>query len=88
MDDLQFYILFNSIQLYQDKGCVIMKGYMQWNPVYDLKDSSLKRGSNLESLDQQDCAFLSELLGLYGNNNFPNDWQPYLFGYKMGFSSL
>ena len=33
-------------QLYQDDDRMIMKGYVQWNPVYSRGDSRLKRGSN------------------------------------------
>ena len=32
MDDLQFYVLFNSILANKDDGRMIMKGYVQWNP--------------------------------------------------------
>ena len=46
MDDLPFYIIFNSIQLYQDDGRRIMVGYTQQNAVYIWKDSHHKRGSN------------------------------------------
>ena len=46
MDDLRFYVLFNSMscdfmsyltacQSYQDDSWVVMKGYEQWNPIYD-----------------------------------------------------
>ena len=34
-------------QSYQDDRWVIMKGCVQWNPVYDGKDLRLRRGSNL-----------------------------------------
>ena len=49
MDDLPFYILFNSIsqiQSYQDDRWVIMKGCVQQNPVYGWKYFHLKRVSN------------------------------------------
>ena len=34
MDDLQFYILFNSISVNQDDDGLIVKGCVQWNPVF------------------------------------------------------
>ena len=34
MDDLQFKSLSTVFQLYQDNGGMIMKGCVQWNPVY------------------------------------------------------
>ena len=39
-------------QSYQDDGRMIMKGCVQWNPVYDRKDLRLRRGSNPGPLDQ------------------------------------
>ena len=36
IDDLRFYVLFNSISvIYQHDGLVIMKGCVQWNPLYN-----------------------------------------------------
>ena len=40
---------------------MIMKGCVQWNPVYDWKDSRLKRGSSPGPLDQQASASSAEL---------------------------
>ena len=37
MDDLRFYVLFNSIS-YQDDVWTIMKGCVQWNSVYGRED--------------------------------------------------
>ena len=34
MDDLQFYILFNSISVISGPWVEIMKGCMKWNPVF------------------------------------------------------
>ena len=34
IDDLRFYVLFNSISVNQDDGRMIMKSCVQWNPVY------------------------------------------------------
>ena len=34
LDDLQFYILFNSISVISDNGQMIMKGCVHWNPIY------------------------------------------------------
>ena len=39
-------------QSYQDNGLMIMKGCVQWNPIYDWKDPRLRRGSNSRPLDQ------------------------------------
>ena len=39
-------------QSYQDDGRMIMKGCVQWNPVYNSKDPRLRRGSNSRPLDQ------------------------------------
>ena len=64
MDDLQFYVLFNSISMIRDDGCVIMKGRVQCNPVYFWKDSRLKQGSNIGPLDQQASAYFTEIPGL------------------------
>ena len=41
MDDLRFYVLFNSISVSQDDGRLIMKGCVQW-----LRRFHLERGSN------------------------------------------
>ena len=38
IDELQCDILVNHIQSYQDDWHMLMKGCMQWNPVYNLKD--------------------------------------------------
>ena len=38
-DGLQFYMLFNSISVISGGQVEIMKGCVQWNPIYDLKDS-------------------------------------------------
>ena len=38
-----------------------MIGCAQWNPVNDLKDSRLRRGSNQEPLDKQTSAKPTEL---------------------------
>ena len=38
MDDLRFHVLFTVFQLYQDDERLIMKGCVQWNPVYGLED--------------------------------------------------
>ena len=35
MDDLRFYVISTVFQSYQDDGRMIMKGCVQWNPVYD-----------------------------------------------------
>ena len=40
MDDLGFYVLSTVFQSYQDDGRVIVKGCVQWNPVYDVKNST------------------------------------------------
>ena len=34
MDDMRFYVLSTVFQSYQDDGQMIMKGCVQWNPVY------------------------------------------------------
>ena len=39
-------------QVYQDDDRMIMKGYVQLNPVYSRGDSRLERGSNPGPLDQ------------------------------------
>ena len=38
LDDLQFYILPTAFQSYRDVERGIMKGCVQWNPVFGLKD--------------------------------------------------
>ena len=40
---------------------MIMKGCMQWNPVYDWKNSCLQGVSNSELIDEQARALLSYL---------------------------
>ena len=50
MDELQFYILFNSISVISGQ-CE-----RQWNPVYGWKDFCLQQGSNPGPLDQQASA--------------------------------
>ena len=40
-------------QSYQDGGCVIMQGCVQWNHVYSQKAFHLKRDSNLGLQDQK-----------------------------------
>ena len=42
MDDLQFYIFLTVFQSYQDNGWLI-KGWLQWNPVYGRKDFASSR---------------------------------------------
>ena len=42
MDDLRLYVLFNSILVVSDDERVVIKGCVQWNPVYDLKDLNLR----------------------------------------------
>ena len=44
------------VQLYQDNGREIMKGCVQWYPVYCCKDSHAQRDSNPGPLDQQASA--------------------------------
>ena len=39
-------------QLYQDDDMIIMKGCVQWNPIYSRGDSRLEWGSNPGLLDQ------------------------------------
>ena len=34
MDDLRFYVPFNSISVISGRWRMIMKGCVQWNPVY------------------------------------------------------
>ena len=48
-----FTSLLTVFQSYQDDGWVIMKGCVQWNPVYDWRNPCLRRGSNPGPLDQQ-----------------------------------
>lgn len=48
----------------QDDGMMIMKGFVQWNPVYGWKQSRLQLDWNLGLPDQQADAQLTELLGL------------------------
>ena len=45
--------LFSTVFLsYEDNWWMIMKGCVQWNPVYDLKDLRLKRGTNPGPIDK------------------------------------
>ena len=46
VDDYASTSFSTALQLYQDYGQVIMKGYVQRNPVNDRKDLSLRRSSN------------------------------------------
>ena len=39
-------------QLYQDDDRMIMKGFVQWNPIYSRGDSRLERGSIPGPLDR------------------------------------
>ena len=48
-----------ACQSYQDDSWMVMKGYEQWNPIYDRKDFRLQRFSNPGPL------------GLRGKNWFP-----------------
>ena len=41
MDDLRFYVLFNSISVISRQWVGDNESCMQWNPVYDRKDSRL-----------------------------------------------
>ena len=52
IDGLRFYVLFNSIQSYQDDVWMMMKGCVQWNLVYARKDFHLNRDLNLGPLDK------------------------------------
>ena len=47
MDDLGFYILSTLFHSYQDNGWMIMKGCVQWNPIYEWKDPRLRQGSKI-----------------------------------------
>ena len=64
VDDLSIYVLSNSIQSYQEDGVMIMKSYVQWNPVYGWNDYRLKQVSIPGPLDQQARAEPTELPGL------------------------
>ena len=64
MDDCGFTSFSTPFHSYQDNGCVIMEGCLQWNPVYSWKDPHLKRGSNPEPLDQRASASPTEQPGL------------------------
>ena len=44
-----------------------MKGYVQWNHVYNRKDFCLQWDSNLELLDQHTSAYTTKLQGLHEN---------------------
>ena len=48
----EFTFFSTVFQSHQDDGNVIMKGCVQWNPVYGRKDFRLKRGSNPGLIDQ------------------------------------
>ena len=63
MDDVIFTSFSIEFQLCQDDGWV-MDDCAQWDPVYDRKDSGLKRCSNPGPLDQQASAYTTELPGL------------------------
>ena len=55
MNNLRFYVLFNCISVMSGRWLSnneIMKGCVQWNLVYDWKDSCPKQASNPGSLDQ------------------------------------
>ena len=64
VDEFPFYIFSKAhiFQLYQDNGMVIMKGCVQWNPVYNKKDFCHGE-SNLGMLDQQTSASPTGLPG-------------------------
>ena len=51
MDGCNFTSFSTVFQSYQDDGQVIMKGCVQWNPVYDGKDC-LRQGLNQGLLGQ------------------------------------
>ena len=51
-------------QSYQDDGRMILKGCVQWNPVYGWKDFRLNWDLNPGLLDQKESALPTELLGL------------------------
>ena len=59
IDDLRFYVFFNSISVIQGDERVIMKGCVQWNAMYGWKDFHLQHISG-----QQVSAYPSELPGL------------------------
>ena len=42
MDVLRFYVFSTVFQSYQDERNVVMKGSVQWNPLYSQKDIRLK----------------------------------------------
>ena len=52
MDEMQFYVLFNSIQSYQDSARVVIKASVQWNLAYGWKGFHFKWGLNWGPLDQ------------------------------------
>ena len=56
MDDLWFYTFLSIFKSYKDDGRVIMKGSMQWNPIYIWKDIPIKQESNSVPLGQQASA--------------------------------
>ena len=59
MDNLQFYMLFPSISVlsgHRKGDNEIMKGCVQWNPLYDRKDFRLEQVFNPGLLNQQASA--------------------------------
>ena len=50
MDELQFFL--TVFQSYENNGQVIMKGYVQMNPIYDSKELPLRWGLIQVPLDQ------------------------------------
>ena len=81
-------------QSYQDDGRVIMKGCVQWNPVYDWKDLRLRRGSNPGPLVSRPALKLRSFVPLVigsnlkgricslGANSFLSDKTPLLAGFR------
>ena len=52
MDDLRFYIRFNSISAISERLMGDIEKPVQWNPLYDWKDPRLNRGSKTRPVDQ------------------------------------
>ena len=49
IDDLKFYIFSTVFQSYQDNGQMIMKGSVQWNPVYnEISPQAITQGGKQE----------------------------------------